>query len=485
MRSKSALGRRHLNDPYHELTATEAVALLRRGELTPEILVEAAIERITSVDGAINALPVRCFERAMHQAREFRAADVEDDRRSLHGLPIAVKDYNDLGGVITTYGSPIFANNRAEASDATVARLERNGAIPVAKSNVPEWAGGHTFNPVFGITRNPWDTALSAGGSSGGSAAALASGQIWLATGNDLGGSLRTPASFNGIVGLRPGPGRVPRGARLPAFDTLWVEGPMGRCVSDVALMLDAGVGHDPDDPLSFDDPETLFLDELESTGLPKRVAFSPDLGVVPMAREVALICESAAMRFRDLGAEVTDEAPDFTGALDGFQTLRAVLFATLMGPILAEHRDRIAPEIIGNIERGLEITPDQIFAAERIRSALYHRVTAFFDTHDLLICPAASIPPFPVEQRYVEEIDGAPCETYIDWFAITFALTMTSCPVVSLPCGFTADGLPVGIQIMGRPRGEAALLRAAHRLEEVLGLADGLPIYPRVEAAP
>ena len=361
-----------------------------------------------------------------------------------------------------------------------MARLERNGAIPVAKSNVPEWAGGHTFNPVFGITRNPWDTRLSAGGSSGGSAAALASGQVWLATGNDLGGSLRTPASFNGIVGLRPGPGRVPRGARLPAFDTLWVEGPMGRCVSDVALMLDAGAGHDPDDPLSFDDPETLFLEELEGTGLPKRVAFSPDLGVVPMAREVAGICERAALRFKDLGAEVTDEAPDFTGALEGFQTLRAVLFATLMGPILSQHRDRIAPEIIGNIERGLEITPDEVFAAERIRSALYHRVAAFFETHDLLICPAASITPFPVETPFVTEIDGKPCETYIDWFAITFALTMTACPVLSLPCGFTEAGMPVGLQIMGKPRGEAALLRAALRFEECLGCAGQLPIDPR-----
>ncbi len=365
-----------------------------------------------------------------------------------------------------------------------MARLERNGAIPIAKSNVPEWAGGHTFNPVFGITRNPWDTRLSAGGSSGGSAAAVASGSVWLATGNDLGGSLRTPASFNGIVGLRPGPGRVPRGARLPAFDTLWVEGPMARCVSDVALMLDAGAGHEMDDPFSFDDPETSFLAELAGNDLPKRVAFSPDLGIVPMAREIADICRSGAERFRDLGAEVTDEIPDFTGALGGFQTLRAVLFATMMGPILAEHRDRIAPEIIGNIERGLNITPEQVFDAERIRSQLYHRVVSFFRNHDLLICPSASIAPFPVEQRYVEEIDGQPCETYIDWFSITFALTMTSCPVVTLPCGFTAEGMPVGIQIVGKPRGEAALLSVAHHFEKMLGIAGQLPIDPRAPAS-
>ncbi len=473
-----------MNELIH-MTATEAVSLLRSRQVSPTELVEASIERIQSVDESINALPIRCFERARAQAEKLSSTIPSENSRSLLGLPIAVKDYNDVGGVLTTYGSPIFADNMAEMSDATVARLERNDAIPIAKSNVPEWAGGHTFNPVFGITRNPWDTRLSAGGSSGGSAAALATGSVWLATGNDLGGSLRTPASFNGIVGLRPGPGRVPRGARLPTFDALWVEGPMARCVSDVALMLDAGAGHEADDPFSFDDPQTSFLEELKSGGLPERVAFSRDLGIVPMAREVAEICERATAQFRTLGADVTDEAPDFTGVLGGFQTLRAVLFATLMGPVLAEHREQIAPEIIGNIERGLEITPDQIFDAERIRIQLYHRMVSFFKNHDLLICPAASIPPFPVEQRFVEEIDGQPCETYIDWFSITFALTMTSCPVVSLPCGFTAEGLPIGIQIVGKPRGEAALLRAAHHLERIFGIAGQLPIEPRAEAVP
>ena len=196
------------------LTATEAVARLRRGEIHASDLVEASIERIESVDDVVNALPIQCFDRARAQAEKLSDEAPSRDPKSLLGLPIAVKDYNDVGGVRTTYGSPIFADNVASVSDATVSRLERNGAIPIAKSNVPEWAGGHTFNPVFGITRNPWDTRLSVGGSSGGSAAALASGSVWLATGNDLGGSLRTPASFNSVVGLRPGPGLVPRGSR-------------------------------------------------------------------------------------------------------------------------------------------------------------------------------------------------------------------------------------------------------------------------------
>ncbi len=464
------------NNELIRLTATETVSRLRRKEVSPVELIDAAAARIEAVDPTVNALPIRCFERAREQAK----GPLPDDPRSLCGLPIAVKDYNDVGGVRTTYGSPIYTDHVATRSDATVARLERNGAIPIAKANVPEWAGGHTFNPVFGITHNPWNPGLSAGGSSGGSAAAVAAGMVWLATGNDLGGSLRTPAGFNGIVGLRPSPGRVPRGSRLLAHDTLWVEGPMGRNVRDVAMMLDAGAGHEIDDPLSFDGPGDSFLGALEGTDMPGRVAFSRDLGVVPMAREIGDICEAGAKRLAEIGAEVTADAPDFTGVLEAFQTLRAVLFGTMMGPILEAHRDRIAPEIVWNIEKGLDITAEEVLSAERARWELYHRITAFFETHDLLVCPAASIAPFPVDQRYVTEIDGVPCETYIDWFAITFALTMTSCPVAVIPCGFTEAGLPVGIQIMGRPRGEAALLRAALRIEEVFGIAGSLPIDPR-----
>ncbi len=461
-------------DEYWRWTATQAVAALKKSDITPHDLIEAAISRIEAVDGPINALPEHCFDRALDQSANMANAD----QTVLAGLPIAVKDYNDVGGVRTTYGSPIFAVNIAERSDATVARLEENGAIPIAKSNVPEWAGGNTFNPVYGATRNPWNTGRSAGGSSGGSAAALASGQVWLATGNDLGGSLRTPAAFNGIVGLRPGPGIVPRGTRHPAYDTLWVEGPMARTVADVALMLDAGKGHMPDDPLSFDQPGS-YVDATADTTPPARIAFSPDLGIVPVAREVAAITRAAADRLASAGSDVTDDIPDFAGVLDAFQTLRAVLFGTMMGDLLKTHRGEITEDIIGNVERGFAVTPEALFTAERTRWQLHHKMAAFFQTHDLLICPTTSIAPFPVEQRYVTEIDGRPCETYIDWFAITFALTMTSCPVISIPCGITAEGLPVGLQLVAKPRGEAALLRAAHWIEQQFELTANLPIDP------
>ena len=240
-----------MNEIYRK-TATEIVNLLKGKKISPLEVVEHAITRIEAIDHQVNALPIRCFERARKQAKTLNNIPRTNSAKYLYGLPIAVKDYNDVSGVRTTYGSPIYSNHVPSESDATVARLEQNGAIPIAKSNVPEWAGGHTFNPVFGTTRNPWNTNMSAGGSSGGSAAALATGMVWLATGNDLGGSLRTPAAFNGVVGLRPGPGIVPRGKRLQPFDTLWVEGPMARNISDLALMLDAGVGHVKEDPLSL-----------------------------------------------------------------------------------------------------------------------------------------------------------------------------------------------------------------------------------------
>ena len=320
---------------------------------------------------------------------------------------------------------------------------------------------------------------MSVGGSSGGSAAALATGMVWLATGNDLGWSLRIPASFNGVVGLRPGPGVVARGKRLQPFDSLWVEGPMGRSVADVALMLDAQAGHDLGDPFSFPSPERSYSETLKSSGCPNRIAFSRDLGVVHVSKQIAEITENSVLKLHDAGIELTEEIPDFNGVLESFQTLRAILLGTMMGPLLEKHRSQIAPEIVDNVERGFSVTPEALFETERLRWKLFKSMMNLFETLEYLICPAASIAPFPVEQRYVKEIDGFPCETYIDWCSITFAVTMTSCPVISLPCGFTENGLPVGLQVVGRPRSEGVLLRDSARLEELFGLKDRLPIDP------
>ena len=457
--------------------AYEVVSLLRAGEISPKEVVEASINRIESIDKACNALPIRCFERALGVAKKISIKEEKKNKKSLMGLPIAVKDYNDVGGVRTTYGSKIFEKNIPNKSDVTVSQLERNGANPIAKSNVPEWAGGHTFNPVFGVTRNPFDKTKSVGGSSGGSAAALATGQVWLATGNDLGGSLRTPAAFNNVVGLRPSPGVVPRDVRLQPFDTLWVEGPMARSVKDVALMLDASSGFSFYDPLSFEQNERTFVERINDYNLPDRVSFSKNLGIVPVSKEIVSVTSQAIKKLGGLGIDLNENTPDFSGVLDGFQTLRGVLLATMMDDLISKYRNEILIDIVNNVELGYQVEIRDIIKAEKVRKNLVLQMQSFFKTNDFLICPTTSVVPFDVEKAFVDEIDGHPCKTYIDWFSITFALTMTGCPVVSLPCGFSTEGLPIGIQIVGKPRKEDELLSFACFLENLFEVSKKVPV--------
>ena len=469
------------NQDLVRLTATEAVARLRRREISPLELIDAAAARIEAVDGKVNALPIRFFDIARAKARKFMAQKLPADPPPgwLAGLPVAAKDYNDVGGQPTTYGSPIFAQAIAPANDYTVDTLEASGAIFMAKSNVPEFAGSNTFNPVFGATRNPWNLKMTAGGSSGGAAAALASGTQWLAMGSDLGGSLRIPASYCSIVGLRPSPGRVPRGAGLPAFDSLWVEGPMARNVPDLALMLDALSVQHPRDPLSMPAPRVPFTEAVRNARAPRRVAFSPNLGLSNVDPEVAAICRAAAGRFADLGATVEEAAPDFSGAIDSFQTQRGLMFAALRGELLATERARINPSIVWNIEKGLNLSAAEIIRAERVRAALYHRVSAFFTDYDLLLCPVVAVPPYPVEQTYPTRIGDQQLTSYIDWMFLTFVVTSTGCPALSLPCGFTKAGLPVGLQVIGPTHGDATVLAAGALMEQVFGIAARLPIDP------
>jgi amidase len=475
-------------DELIRLTAREAVRRLRVGEISPLDLVEAALARIASVDPEVNAVPTLCPDRARARARKIMAGEmaVERDRRGwLGGLPMVIKDLNDVAGVRTTYGSPIFADHVPQSSGYEIERLEARGGLVLGKSNTPEFgAGAQTFNEVFGATRNPWNTALTCSGSSGGAAVALATGMVWLANGSDLGGSLRTPAAFCSVVGLRPSPGRIPHGPTASPFQTLSVEGPMARDVRDVALLLDAQVGFDARDPLSFDAPSESFAAAAERAPRLRRVAFSPDLGgITPVEAEIATICRKAALRLGELGATVEDGCPDLGAATDVFTILRAEQFVTGRAPLLEQHRDKLKAEVIWNIEHGLTLSAERIGWAERERGLMQRRMAAFFDDHDLLLCPAAIVPPFPVETRYVAELNGHRFPTYIDWVTITYALTLTGCPVLSLPCGFTASGLPVGLQVVGPPRGEARLLAASAALEDLLGIARQVPIDPRPPA--
>jgi amidase len=464
------------------MTARQAVALLVRREVSPLELIDAALARIAAVDDAVNALPVRCPERARERARRLMAVPAPEERRGwLGGLPLAIKDSMDVAGVLSTQGSPIYADHVPERSDLQVEALEARGGIVLARSNAPEFAAGsNTFNPVFGKTLNPWNTAMTCGGSSGGSAVALATGEVWLANGSDLGGSLRIPASFCSVVGLRPSPGLVPQGPAKHTYDGLAVSGPMARNVADLALMLDAMVAFDPRDPLSIEPPARPFAEAVAAPHAPRRIGFSRDLGFLPVDGEVAEIAAAAARRFAERGAAVEATGPDFRGASEIFQTLRAVRFAANFAPLLAEHRGQIKPDVVWNIEKGLKLDGEAVGRAMRERAKLYERVAGFFADYDLLATPAVIVPPFDVNQRYVEEVAGHRFDNYVDWLGMSYAVTLVGCPALSLPCGFTRRGLPVGLQLVGRPRGEAALLAAAALLEEQLGLAGQLPIDPR-----
>lgn len=452
------------------LSAVETVALLKKGEVAPAELIDAAAARIEAVDGTVNALPIRCFERARGLAESARG------KAPLYGLPVAIKDSMDVAGVRSTQGSPIFADHVPTRSDIQVERLEEKGALVVARSNAPEFAAGaNTFNEVFGATLNPFDTRMTCGGSSGGSAVALATGMVWLANGSDLGGSLRIPASFCSVVGFRPSPGVVAQGLGAIAFDDLAVSGPMARDVGDLMLMLEAMSGEDVRDPLSIALPRREPPAKL-------RAGWSPDLGFLPVDPEVRAICAAAAERLAELGADVEETGPDLSGARETFQTLRALRFAAAKKDLLLEHRARLKPEVVWNIEQGLKLTADEIGRAMRERAALYQRVAAFFETHDLLLAPVVMVPPFPVERRWVEECAGVRFENYVDWLGHTYAITLTRCPALSLPCGFTRAGLPVGLQIVGPPMSDWSLLEVARRFEAVLRIAKKVPITPSMQ---
>ena len=469
----------------YRLSAAEAILCLHKGEISPLELVEASAARIEATDGALNAMPTLCIERARAHAKRImkNGAAQRDDAAWLGGLPISVKDLVAVEGVRTTWGSPLFADHVPARSDILVERLEANGAIVMGKSNTPEFgAGASTFNEVFGKTRNPWNTDKSCGGSSGGAAVSLAAGQVWMATGSDLGGSLRIPASYCLVTGLRPSPGRVAHGPADLAYDLLVVDGPMGRDALDTALFLDAMCVSHIEDPISLAAPPEPFAEAVreKEKHAPARVAYSPNLGLFPVDSEVAEICAAAAQRFQAIGAAVEDGGPSFKGAVETFQTLRAVLFSAMKADLLRKRRDALKPELIWNIEKGLALQSDEIGGAEIARAKLYRRMATFFSNHDLLLCPTVIVPPFDVDIRYIEEVNGHKFDNYVDWLGITFVISLTGCAAVSTPAGFTADGLPVGLQIVGPPGAEARVLAAAALLEEQMGLSDHVPIAPK-----
>ncbi|HUA47533.1 MAG TPA: amidase [Solirubrobacteraceae bacterium] len=463
----------------HWWTARDLTSAIRARELSAREVVSWHLDRIAAVNPLVNALVTLRAEAALGEAEaaDRRAAQAGEDLGPLHGLPIAIKDLHDTAGIRTTYGSRAFADHIPEVDSLIVARLRAAGAIIVGKTNTPEFgAGSHTFNEVFGATRNPWSLERSAGGSSGGAGAALAAGMVPLADGSDYGGSIRNPASFNSVVGLRPTPGLVPGGGEDDVWDTAGVLGPMARTVGDLALMLTAITEPHAHYPLAHGDPGS-FRGEIRGDLAGLRVAWCPDLGGLPIEPEVMAVLDDAQRRFIDLGCEVEDLALDLSGADEAFETLRAIGFVRAFEPMLPTLRQTVKETIAWNVERGLELDGPAVARALAARSAIFVTVADVMERFDVLVAPAAQVVPFPIEREYPERIAGVEMPNYLGWMRVCSRITVSSHPVAAVPAGFTGDGLPVGLQLVGRHRGDRRLLEHAGAWERASGLTSRHPL--------
>jgi amidase len=457
------------------LTACDVVDMLKKQEISAAELVTASATRISQTRPAINAMVTTCADRA------HAAAANADPASPLAGLPIGIKDLTPVAGVRTTYGTPALADNVPQTSDAFVLRIEARGGIVMGKTNTPEMGnGGNTFNPVFGATRNPWDTRMNAGGSSGGAAAGLAAGDVWLSQGSDLAGSLRTPASFCGIVGLRPSPGVAGGSAGEDVFGLLGVEGPMARTVEDCALMLDVMCGWDPASPISFPAPEHRYLDTCRAEAGHIRIAYSPDLnGLAPVDPDMAANLATAMARLQAPDVDVTEETPSVSDVSSCFRTLRALNMWTGSRTIPKHVSDHFKATLKENTAAGGALNVDQIADANIARSRLYKTMQHFLGRFDVLACPVTGIGPLPVEIEYPMVVAGVESRDYLDWLSFSYLATACGLPALSLPLGRDAQGMPFGVQLIGPPRGEGRLLQVARRLEQATGCG-GTPIDPR-----
>jgi len=468
-----------MSTEFTKLSALAVRDLLTAGEVTSVELVEAAAARLAVVEPQLNAVPTLCLDRAREQAHAADAARRAGRPSLLGGLPIVVKDNNDVEGVRNTGGTAIFRDRISTESDRTVALMEANGAIALGKSNLSELGGAQTTNSVHGATRNPYDRRLTCGGSSGGAAVALATGEAWLAHGNDYGGSLRIPAAFCNITGLRPTPGRVPRKRLSDPFDMIAVEGPMARDVADLALFFDAMTGYEPGDILTAPSGEPPFLEAALAPQKPARVAVSSDLGLLPVEEPIRLALADLVAMLRRAGVTVEHGAPNVSGAMDAFRVLRGEGFYATFAPLFDTHRALFPAPVLVDLLRGRDQPGSAIVAANRQRNELYRRTVDFLDEHDFLICPATQAMPFSVETLYPTVLENQPMQDYLDWISITAIWSITGLPAIAIPIGFSREGLPIGVQILSHARREADLFRLAAWIERELALSK-TPIDPR-----
>ena len=458
------------------LSACDVVDMLRAGQVSPADLVAASKKRIAQVEPAVNAMVTPCPDRAEQAARKV------DPSSPLAGLPIGIKDLTAVAGVRTTMGTPALADNIPETSDPLVQRLEARGGIVMGKTNTPEMgAGGNTFNAVFGMTRNPWNTARNAGGSSGGAAVSLATGEVWLSHGSDLAGSLRTPAAYCSVVGMRPSPGVAGGASAALGFSIEGVQGPMARNVQDTALFLDAMAGYDPVWPLSWPAPAVSYRETVRIASGPVRVAFAPTLnGFAPVEPDVLAVLNTAMDTLANADHQISAACPDLPDLNRTYRTLRAMFWAALPGRAPAQVQAGFKPTLHDNIADGKHpnLTVEDAYDAQIGRSTLYNNMQQFLQAHDVLACPVVGLSPGPVEQEYPTAVNGEPVGDYVDWLKFSFLPVATGLPALSMPVGFTDAGLPVGLQLIGHPRGDAQLLAAAKRIEDALALP-AAPIDP------
>ena len=451
------------------MTAAELSQRIRAKDLSAKEVMEAFLTQIERVNPKVNAIVTLLPEQAIEQAT---AADEVLTRgeavTALHGLPIAHKDLFPTRGIRTTFGSPIFKDFVPAEDALIVERLKKAGAITIGKTNTPEFgAGAQTYNEVFGETLNPYDTSMTCGGSSGGAAVALACGMLPIADGSDTGGSLRIPANFCNVVGFRTSPGRVPIWPNVVGWFPITVQGPMARTVRDAALILSAIAGPDPRSPIAIADPGSQFYRSLERDFTGVRIAWGHNLGGLPVDARVTNTIDSQRSVFDDLGCVVEDGEPDFAGADEVFKIWRAWRFELAYSDLLKTHRDQLKDTVIWNIEEGMKLNGPQIGQAELKRTEIYHRVRKFMETYEFIILPVNQVPPFDVTQRYVTEIAGEKMETYIDWMKSCYYVTVTGLPAISVPWGFTPEGLPIGVQIVGRHQDDFGVLQLAYAFEQ------------------
>jgi amidase len=459
------------------LTATEIRDMIRNRELSAVEVMEAHLAQIEKVNPTVNAIVTLHPDQALDGAKAADAAISNGEALGpLHGLPTAVKDLTLTKGMRTTFGSPIYKDNVPDRDAIIVERIKKAGAIIIGKTNTPEFgAGSNTFNPVFGATLNPYDTSKTCGGSSGGAGVSLACRMLPIADGTDLGGSLRNPANFNNVVGLRPSPGRVP-GVSPLGWSTLAVPGPMARTVGDLALHLSAIAGPDNRSPISIDQPGAAFAAPLERDFSGVRIAYMPDLDGLPVDPRVALIIKNCVGVLESLGCVLDEAAPDFSNADEVFKTLRAWGTASVRSELLEQHRDLIKGTIISEIETGLKLKASDVGKAEAMRTAYFNRVNSFMNTYEFMVMPVNQVPPFDATTEYPTEINGVQMESYIDWMKSCYYISSLGHPAASVPCGFTPEGLPVGLQIVGRHHDDFGVLQLANAFEKATMFGDRLP---------